>query len=314
MKEKKNNPKYDLYAEVTQSASDKVVSSVSYPFTVFEQKQPFPGCTKLAASMADAPFYALTKKEMEELLAESVRIVTDRKKASEVTVYDEVFAFGGSIIQQAKHVLDAANTLGKDYESPEPKELKRIVDEGIQGLVGTLGGDWGLYAWCPYLRVTVQKQPHIGLTSPRIDLSGIEVEVTATGELWAKYPWPDCYKWCIKWVGVIKCERIASLPPVSPKLKAEAHADLRASGASVIAQGRFDKLRLDYPILDKIPLEGIANRALADKLVFVYDASKLVATVPLLQSHFTVDSLTLPPSEDGINVGITLRQVKLASP
>lgn len=74
-------------------------------------------------------------------------------------------------------------------------------------------------------------------------------------------------------------------------------------------RGEFDSLRLDYPILDKIPLEGIANRALADRLVYVYDAAQLVETVPVLQSHFTVGSISLPPTASGISVGVTLRQV-----
>jgi len=84
---------------------------------------------------------------------------------------------------------------------------------------------------------------------------------------------------------------------------------MEATGSRIYIRGVFDKLRLDYPILDKIPLEGLANRALHDKLVCAFDAAQFVATVPVLQTKFTVGSLSLPPNPNGIGVGIIVRQV-----
>jgi len=301
----------DLYGMVKQSASDKVIGSVSYPFTAVETQQAFPGCTGIAAEMAaeeDAPFYELSKREMKIMLSDAVVDINQSQNCSEASVSSGIYSFAGDIIQQAKHVIDAATAAGGNYEGPDVKELKKIVDKGIKGLVDTLG-DWGMYEWCPYLRVVVEKEPNIKLSSPRIDLNGIKIKVTATGELWAKHPWWNCHQWCTKWEKVIKCTRIASIT-VSPRIKAEAHAILQAAGTKIFAQGKFDKLCLNYKILDKIPLEGLANKALRDKLVFVYDASAFVATVPLLGSNFAVGSLTLPPSSDGLNVGISVQQVK----
>jgi len=300
---------HDLYAEVKQSTSDKIIGSVSYPFTAVEKKQAFPGCTKLAATMAtdeDAPFYALTKEEMAEYLKDAVSDVSASQASNDVSVSGEIYAFGGDIIQQAQHIIDVASS-SKDYEGPDVKDLQKVVDGGIEGLVNTLG-DWGMYAWSPYLRVIVEKEPKVSLTSPRISLDNVEIKVTATGELWAKYPWWNCYRWCTKWKKVIKCKRVAKVT-VSVKIKAEAHADLRVKAAKVIVQAEFDKLRLNYPVLDKIPLEGIANKALEDKLVYAFDAAKFVTTVPLLESNFSVDKLTLPPSTDGLNVGIEIKEV-----
>jgi hypothetical protein len=134
------------------------------------------------------------------------------------------------------------------------------------------------------------------------------VNVTAGAELWAKYPWWNCHNWCFKWEKVIKCDRIASIT-VSIDLAADAHADVNATGPLVAIQAAFDRLRLDYPILDKIPLEGIANAALANQLVYVFDASKLVASVPVLGSKFKVDSVSLPPSRDSIPVGVNIKQI-----
>jgi hypothetical protein len=301
---------HDLYAEVKQSASDEIVESASYPLTVLEKRQAFPGCTKLAATMAteeDAPFYKLTKAEMRDYLKEAVEDVSKSQASNDVSVAGEIYSFCGEIIQQAQHIIEVASSAKSDYEGPDVKDLQRIVESGIEGLVDTLG-DWGMYAWCPYLRVIVEKKPNIRLASPRIDLNGIDIKVTATGELWAKYPWWNCSRLCTKWNKVNKCERIASIT-VSPKMKAEAYADLCAEAAKVIATGKFDKLRLNCKILDKIPLERIANNSLKDKLLYAFDAGKFVATVPLLESMFSVNKITLPPSTDGLNVGIELKQI-----
>jgi hypothetical protein len=259
------------------------------------------------ASEEEGAFYEFTKDEIKQLLSKAVADVTASRASSDVSVSGQIYTFAGSIIQQAKHVIDAAKDAKTEYEGPDVGELQKIVDGGIEGLASTLG-DWGLYAWCPYLRVIIETKPRIGLRSPRIDLNGIEIKVTATGELWSKFPWWNCHRWCTKWEKVIKCERIGSIT-VSPKIKAEAHAILRAESTKILAQGHFDKLRLNYEILDKIPLEGIANKQLKDKLVFVYDAAKFVTTVPLLESKFAVDTITLPASADSLGIGIQLKQV-----
>lgn len=296
---------YDLYAEIKQSVCDKLLSSTSYPFKALENRQNFPGCSNLAAKYKDS-FYELSKKEIKDLLNSSLATVRSRSNNTQ-SVHSQVYSFAGSIIQQAKSVIDAASSAGADYEGPEVKEMQEIVNGGIESLTETLG-DFGIYAWNSYLRITIDAKPSILLKSPRIDLNGINIEVTATGELWSKYPWWNCHKWCTKWEKIHKCEKIASLT-VSPNLKAEAHADIQTQGARVNILVEFDKLRLAYDILDKIPLEGIANRELKGKPVFIYDASQLVTTVPVLGSKFSIDSISTPPSPDSIGVAVTLKQI-----
>jgi hypothetical protein len=301
---KKRGAKSDLYAEVNQSACDKLLDSVKYPFTVLEKREDFPGCPNLVVAEVGA-FHRYTKKEMQILLSDAVE-----KEKNRTLIDDQVYSFGGSIIEQTKRVLDAANgpkPVGVTYEGPETKELEAIIEGGITELYHTLG-DWGIYGWCSYLRVILEKRPQIYLASPRIDLKNVIVNVTATGELWAKYPWYNCYQWCLKWKKVIKCDRIASAT-ASLDIKADAHVNCQASGALVSLQAVFDSLRLNYPVLDKIPLEGFANKELQDKLVYVYDASQLVESVPVLRSRFTVDSISLPPNPNGISVGVVVRQV-----
>ncbi len=290
----------DLSAKVYQSACDKLIGSVSYPFVVAERHQDFPGCSNMER-LLDRGGYKYSSGEIEKFFKNSIK----PGQRMNLELNDRVFSFGGSIIEQAKRALDASTS--KDYTGPSRSELQSVVDGGIENLVTTFG-DFDAYAWCPHLRVTLTTRPSIKLSSPRIDLNGIKINVEATGELWVKYPWPNCYKWCTQWKKVIKCDRIASVT-VSVDLKAEAHANVMAKGTEIIARGEFDRLRLDYDILDKIALEGIANRALGDRLLAVYDASQLVATVPLLKSRFAIGSVSLPASADGIGVEISVKQI-----
>lgn len=297
----------DLYGEVNQTSCDKLLGSVKYPFVLFDKQESFPRAFG-GAAVEEGGFYKFSDDETDELFRASVRGAGRRADA---TVHDQVFAFGGTILQQAKVMLDAQTANPREFEGPTQEELKRIIDGGIENLGTTMRGflgDWGIYAWCPQLRATVKTKPGVKLKSPRIDLNGLKLEIKATGELWAKFPWWNCYKYCLKWKKVTKCERIASIT-VTPDIAIDAHAVISARGAQVFAEGKFDKLRLDYDILDKIPLEGLANRAMAGKEIQVYDGSQLVATVPLLKSKFTVDKISLPPKPDAIGVGVTVRQL-----
>jgi hypothetical protein len=215
-----------------------------------------------------------------------------------------VFAFCGSIIEQAKKVVDAANSAGAKCKGPDPKLMQAIVEGGIQKLPQTLRpfGDWGVYGWCSYLRVIGKKKPDFQLGLPETDFNKISLRITATGELWFKFPWWNCYSWCFEWEKVIKCIRVASVTPTLD-IAADAWARFNAKGPIVEAYAGFNKLRLDYPILRDIPLEGIANLALRGKPVYVYDASQLIETVPVLKSRFTVDKVTLADKSKGIDWG-----------
>jgi hypothetical protein len=294
----------DLYAELDQSACDKVLGSVKYPFAVVDQNQPFPGCSR-AASPSPA-FYAYHPEEIRKLLKDAVDFIRAEKGHTELTLHDQIYSFGGSILEQTKKVLDALTNGGDRYSGPSKVDLEHILDKGIEGLVDTLG-DFGFYAWCPHLKVSLRTEPRLLLSSPRIDVKGLRVEAEATGELWAKYPWWNCYKWCLKWEKVIKCERIAS---VSPRLDvaADAHANFQVNGVEVVCRAEFDRLRLDYPILDKIPLEAVANLFLKNKTIPVYDASKLVQTIPIFGSKFGVDCIELPPLSEALGVAVVVKQ------
>lgn len=297
----------DFSARINQSACNKLLDSISYPFVAFERRETFPGCGNVSV-LEDGEYIRLSNAQVDEMFASCVR----RKSKSvrdEQPLDDQLFSFGGSIIQQAKLVLDAVDD--PKYEGPNKADLEKIIDGGIQKLGPNLRrmmGDWGLYAWCPYLKITLRRKPSITLRSPVIDLNGIRVRVSATGELYAKFPWLNCSRFCTKWEKVIKCEKVGSVS-VTIDIAIEAHATLAASGAMVFATAMFDKLRLDYPILRLLPLEDLVNPFLRNKRILVYDASKLVSTLPVLESRFGIKSINLPTQAQGIAVDVVIMQI-----
>jgi hypothetical protein len=129
----------------------------------------------------DQPSYEYSKAEIRSLLQSSLSSIKNRTiSASENAINEQIYSFAGSIIEQARKVIDAAESNPDVYEGPEKQEMQKIVDGGIEGLADTLG-DFSLFAWSPYLRVVIKSQPSIRLDSPKIDLNGIKLEVTATG-------------------------------------------------------------------------------------------------------------------------------------
>jgi hypothetical protein len=297
----------DLFASVNQTAMDKLFGSVGYPLRVVDERKDFPGCDR-GNFRKTWPVTEYSTDDIGAMFRKAVQKKDNKEHDPETAFNHRILSFGGSIIEQAKKALDAAES--EDYEGPSKASLRAVVDGGVQALPATIKplGDWGLYAHLSHFAVIVNRRPALHLASPRISLNGVSITVEATGELWAKFPWWNCYKWCFQWEKVIKCERAASIS-VSLDILAEAHALIESSGAVVTARAEFDRLRLDYPILRDIPLEGIANSLLSDKLVSVVDVSKLVAVVPVLESKFTIGEVLLPASADSIDVGVNLRQI-----
>jgi hypothetical protein len=310
-KSRRLNAQKDFSVEITQLVTDKILGSVKYPFRVFERDEPFPGCSRLAVSTSVSeglPIHEFTRAEIKALLESSVGTVVSPRRAEDPTLEDEVFYFGGSVIELHQEVIKAAKEAGDKYEGPGVRDLQKVVDGGIVDLADTVS-EIKFYSWCPRLTVIIDKKPTLKLASPRIDLSGVDLTVTATGELWIRTPWLKCERFCTKWRKIIRCFPLLRAT-ATLRLKTAAHADIKAVGATVVGQGVVDTLRLKLPILDKIELAPFVNKALAGRLAFIFDASKLVATVPVLESKFTVESLTLPPNTGGISAEVSLREVK----
>lgn len=296
---------HDFSASIQQQAVDKLLDSTHYPLVAVDKREDFPGCDKVAAELGQI-VYKYSKVESKALLKEAVSAIKSDKLSAN-SLSSALYSEAAAIIEQCKRASIAAKEAGKEYEGPDPKEYDAVVNGGVVGLIDTLS-DVEFYAVCTRLKVTIRKRPQIKLSSPRIDLSGIKLEILATGELWAKYKWPNCYRWCTKWEWVKKCKSVASIT-VSPEIRAKAHCTLSTQGARVLAKAKFDELRLDYHILDKIPLEGLANSALDGKPVVIYDASKLIAAVPVFQSSFGIKSISLPSDPSGLTVAVEIAEI-----
>jgi hypothetical protein len=185
--------------------------------------------------------------------------------------------------------------------------MKKILDGGVVGLASYRGTQ--LKAHLAWLRVCVGQKPSLTIGSPQVSIQNLKVDVSATGELWWYYPIPHCSSWCLDWSITWAWTRIASITIRDIRIAADAHADTSVDGTKVKVTGVFDRLRLDYDILRDIQLEGIANSVLGSKPVFVYDASQLVATVPVLGSHFGISAIDLPSSIGSIEVDVSVKQV-----
>lgn len=297
----------DFRTAVHQSAIDKLIASGSYPLTLVERNEDFPGCDRMRTSTGNA--VQLSNEQIDGLFTDASTLVTQRTslEMEEESVDDQLFEFAGDLLADARKMLDAAEN--PEYEGPSREELQAILDGGVPAIRGTVSafGDFGAYAWCSYLRVRMDR-PRIDLGSPRIDIDGLDVDAKATGELWIKFPWWNCYKYCFKWKKVSKCKRVAKLT-VGLGVDSNVSIDLAANGAKVDASGRFRRLRIDKPILREIPLEGVANKALKDRRVTVFDASELIATIPVMKSRFAVDRINLPGSPDSLTVEVDVRQI-----
>lgn len=290
----------DLSASVYQSAADELLQSVSYPFTLLDQHYPFMGLM-LEGQDDDQ---SLTAHQIRDLLkdADALQGVTVIPRPAD-SPHDEflrdVAGCASELIQDAKETLLDVDTVG--YSGPSPQDLKSWIGGGIKGIAKFPGIEFKAHlAW---LKVLLRVRPTVGLNSPRIDVTNVDTLVSATGELWAYVPTIENWKIVWKW------KSWASVTVRDVKVRAAAHAELSATGSSIRARAVADRLRLNYDILNLIPLEDFATQSLSNHQVPIFDGSQYVTTSPLLNSRFTVAGIQLPPSKGLIEVHLLLRRV-----
>lgn len=197
---------------------------------------------------------------------------------------------------------------GPNFNGPSAAVLQKVLDGGVKGLPAVFKGIQ-FVAHLAWLRVAIADAPTVGLNSPNVGLTGVNALVSATGELWWYHPTFHCSFLCFNWSETWSWDKLASVTVRNVQIAADAHVALSTKQALVVAQGVFDKLRLNYPILDQIPLEGVANNLLGPKLVAVYDAGKYVAAVPILGSKFAVNAVEIPPAKGSLIIDIQIKQV-----
>jgi hypothetical protein len=309
--------KKDLGAAIEQSLVDKVISSVSFPLTLVDINKPFPHRKYIGQTEILEPSYGYeySQKEASEIMksadSQSSELkFSEVKETAEVAALKDIKRGASELIESAKRCLvarDEAEKTGQSFIGPDRKQLEGILKGGVAG-VATFKG-FKLEAWCPWLKVDLRTAPSVQLNGPTLSVTGITPSVSATGELWAYMPHLKCSSLCFKWEVTWGWDRWASITVQNIKLKADAHADIYTKDALVWAKGVFDKLRLDYKILDKIKLEGIANDKLKDKPLLMYDAGAYIQTIPVLGSKFHVTSVSLPKDKARLAIDIEIGKV-----
>jgi hypothetical protein len=301
----------DLAASITQTAANKLLNSVSFPFTLLDITNPPPGNLLTTSSVNDdeVKFPDKVVKEYLNDIIGSIDPLSTQSPNVDSCFYSEALSNLSVTIESAKAYLTANNEAAKSnikFEGPEKKFAQDILDAGIEGFANVKGIEFK--AICSKLRVIADNKPDLALNGNRIGVSNSKIITQATGELWWYHPTFHCSRLCTRWSVTWGWDRVASLS-VSLKIDLDGYVEIIVNGKVLTAKLNINKLRLDYPILKEIPLEVIANRALAHKQLPIFDAGNFIACLPVINSRFSIDSINIPIGNGSIDIEIAIREI-----
>lgn len=293
--------RYDFSASIEQTLINRITKDTTYPFKLYEERYRFdPKKSKSGDSFVN---------DGEDVSFPALKKWASKNNKSELSEEDR---------ELAEEILDAVNEVEEEQENY--LECKKKFDavehkrkpkwEGVREaeLKSLKKFDFPAKAHLAWVRVVLKKSPNIDLKVPKTKISGLEISVGATGELYVKMPklvcvkrWHGfCYKWKIKW----KWRRLARATFKSISTKSDVSLTFSvAKKVIVVAQGVFDKLRLNYPILREIPIE----RFIKPREFNVFHARKMLGLIPLVEEEYVVGNVSLPKG-DGLQVNILLRE------
>ncbi|MFV8346211.1 hypothetical protein [Flavobacterium sp. ZB4P13] len=308
----------DLSAKIDQSAAEKLLNSVHFPLTLVSINTPPPGNLLTTETVNDYEII-LNPPRVEELLKAFAKAsetnIPSRSKIPDIETKFNLEALSNisETIESAKACLSAMEapqiptSADQIFSFPDEKYLKDIVNGGVEALLSTTNG-LELKAICSNLRVIANNKPNLGLNGPKVSISNSKITVKATGELWAHIPTFHCSRWCTRWTVSWKWVRLSSVS-VGVTVDLDASIEILINGKILNAKAHINKLRLDYPILREIPLEGIANSQLQNKLIPIFDAGSFIACVPVVNSRFGIESISIPNVAGSIEIDIAIKQV-----
>jgi hypothetical protein len=308
----------DLSAKIEQSAVDKLLKSVNFPLTIVDVVTPPPG-NLFTRELINENEITLSDTQAQELLTALSKVNTTHIQTipsindGENKFYQEALSNISTTIESAKACLKALEapqiqtSSGQIFSFPDKTYLEKIVNGGVEGLLQTTKG-LEIKAICSDLKVIANNRPGLSLNGPKISVSNAKITVKATGELWSHLPSFHCSRWCTNWTITWRWVKLASVS-VSVTIDLDAYIELISNGKIVSARGHVNKLRLAYPILKEIPLENIANNYLQGKLVPVFDAGSFIASVPVINSRFAIDSISIPNATGFTEIDISIKQL-----
>jgi len=301
----------DLSALINQSAADKLLNSVSFPLTIVNVTTPPPGnlLSKNSTNSDEVFFPEKTVIALLKQISDSANSTSTQTPSQDKKFYSEALSNLSTTIESAKAYLDAKSE-AKRKKEPFSGEFddfaNSILEDGITGLYKTKGIEFR--AICSKLQVVADNKPNLTLNGTRVGISNSKITTNATGELWWYHPTLHCRRWCTQWSVTWSWDRVASVS-VSIRVDLDGYIQVSVNGKVLNANLHINKLRLDYPILREIPLEGLANRVLANKQIPIFDAGSFVASIPIINSRFAIDSIGIPNNNGSIEIDIAIKQV-----
>jgi hypothetical protein len=303
----------DLNAAINQSTANKLLNSTVFPLLIVNTTNPPPGVLITTESVNEDEII-LSKEAVANLLKEIMKAVdpkSTRTPGGDVKVYSEALSNLSQTIESAKAFLrakkEAESTVPPTpFEGPDPAYVQSILDNGIEGLANIQGIEFKVI--CSKLQVIADNKPTLTLNGPNISVSNSKITTNATAELWWYHPTLHCSRFCTNWSITWGWDRIASAS-ASVRVDFDGYASVIVNGKVLFASLHINKLRLDYPILREIPLEGIANRVLANKQIPIFDAGNFIASIPIINSRFVIDGIYIPVVAGGIEIDIEIKQI-----
>lgn len=278
----------DVYASVTQTLTDKVLSDVQYPFTVVNMWDTFHPPTAAVyagqASKADrASIFDWAENNPTNPVAHDINV----NKAAVLADVDRL-----------EGCRKLAETNNQKFTGPTKRELDSIRDYK----------DWDIALFLAHFRSDIMKRPGLLLNGKTTQVKGLSINSEAIGELWVKRPKLECIGncqigpviFCCQWETVFVWEKwaTASINDFPLAVDATLTADVDAANVLYLS-GQFDKLRIPIPpILDKIPIEAIVNPIIAGKHFDVLEIDKLVATIPYVELTYGIKAVRISGAKE----------------
>jgi hypothetical protein len=331
----------DLKATINQSIADKIVDSVTYPFTVFEHRKPFGGFGLLNAEVNSDDEVSIDSKTFLDQITSSHKNSFKSFEPNEQIIEDLHFNFYSELTALKENLSECLISFDKVekhnidnsdnelvWDGPDKNYLLETI-ENLSAYEKILISDnsksnnskidyskidkiiefKGQITW---VRVTLGKRPVFKINGKRFDLNLPSILPSGTAEVWAKHIWLKCVrKWrgiCYGWKLTTKETRLSSVSLVDVKFKVKAHAIVEPKGSLININGSFDEFRIDYPILKEIPLEKLGNYYLKNLPVAIFDAGVYVKTIPVLDRSFRVSNINIPNEEGQITIEVTVSQ------
>ena len=292
----------DLEAAVNQSAVDKIIRSIDFPYTAFDDDV---GKNSTAISERGNA-RDLSTTEMAEMI--------HRVRAKRGTLSDSETAFKQLLETARESTLETLRHVQKgDVEGAPPEaDLSELV-EFFDGKRSTLTNKGFLCfkgdAEVTHARVEVLEPPIVRLGGGRIDFRSMHVQAKAWIRITIGYPGICCKCWlvCCPWF-CCKTTSIEVRPSAGLTTSAYAWPQeiSESTGKSVAFFAYIRSLHLSDGLLGLIPLEGFVNPKLKDKPLVKIPLDDFAVAISPLRREMRVSSVRFRDAPDTLAAQLTI--------